>query len=48
LNPGIRSSPPGFNPNSDVGTVMRSGAGFQPVISGKQGWKNLPQLPGGN
>jgi predicted alpha/beta hydrolase len=37
-----------FNPNSEVGTVLGSGAGFQPALSGKQGWKNLPLLPGGN
>jgi hypothetical protein len=37
-----------LNPNSEVGTVLGSGAAFQPAISGKPYWKNLPQLPGGN
>jgi hypothetical protein len=31
-----------------VKSICPSGAGFQPAISGKQGWKNPSQLPGGN
>jgi hypothetical protein len=37
-----------FNPNSEAGTALVGGAGFQPVMSGKQFGKNLPQLPGSN
>jgi hypothetical protein len=37
-----------FNPNSEAGTALVGGAGFQPVMSGKQFGKNLPQLLGSN
>jgi hypothetical protein len=37
-----------LNPNSEAGTALVSGAGFQPAVSGKQSGKNLPQLFGGN
>ena len=46
--PGERFRMGVLNPNSEAGTALVSGVGFQPAVFGEQFKKNLPQLLGSN